>query len=179
MSVLEKTEYEMQLENNVKTLKKKVNMQLDRILEVEKLLKEKEDELIQTRKDITELKENLKGENTEHRGASVVWGNDSLILNFTGSFCNIISKLIKNNEFIPYKNYTKNSARYSKVEKAIFDQYMEEEPGIDKKTFINWCVELGYFKSDESKKYVFNDNQVRIYFINKFFITILKGDESC
>lgn len=166
-------------EELVLKLKKKINLQIDKLQEFEKNLKKKEEELAHTKQEVIRLQELLN--ETEQRGAAVkvIRGNNSTILNFTETFCNIISKIIANNEIIPFKNYTKNSARYCKVDRTIFDQYMEQEPGLEKKAFINFCVDFGYFKTDEGRKYVFNDNQIRIYFINKSLITMLEGDETC
>lgn len=87
----------------------------------------------------------------------------------------ILKEIQKNNEIIPYKNYSKNSNKYYKVEKIIFEDYIENA-GFDKKIFIDMCISFSFIKSDE-KRYIWSDIQgdqtIRVYMINKLLFKLI------
>ena len=161
-------------EQELFVLKRKCNLQVDKINELQQLLE-------QERKKITILESQIKKYGISEESNDVYNFNlKNVLIICLDSFFRTLQKVVDNNEFIAYKNYTKNSVRYCKVEKTIFDNYLDADPDIninvDKKTFFNICVDFELLKADECRKYIWNDNQVRIYFINKTLVNILNGD---
>lgn len=148
--------FERETDNQyIKNLKIKCNLQIDELEELSRLLE-------QERKKNEELK----------KGKGINKGNE--LLNCINSFCEIVNKIIAEDQFIAYKNYTKNSARFCKVEKTIFEGYVDADPNINKKLFYDLCIDFALLKSDENRKCIWNDNPVRIYFINKVLVDLLK-----
>jgi hypothetical protein len=164
---------EKQENDPVYLLKMKCNLQVDKIHELQDLLDKERKKNILLEDEIKKYEQP-----TVNNFDSFDMENEFVVyMNF---LFRILKKIIENNEFIAYKNYTKNSARYCKVEKNIFESYLDEDPNIDKKTFFNFCVDFALLKADENRKCIWNDNQdsqsVRIYFISKALINILNGD---
>lgn len=162
-------------------LKVKCNLQVEKIEELQHQLNEEREKNRHLQGDNSALKNEIK---KIHQGAgqslNTVTSADNVLFICINTFFNILKKITENNDFIVYKNFTKNSARYNKVEKSIFDNYLDEDPAIDnlfdKKTFFNICVDFAFLKADDNRKYIWNDNQVRIYFVSKTLINVLNGD---
>lgn len=152
-------------------LKRKINMQVDKIIELTEALK------------LERIKNNnLEDHNKkfylpaeEHEPQLMGSDNYMKVLRCLSSFFSILKKIIEKEEFITYKNYSKNSALYCKVEKTLFDNYLDQYPDIEKKLFFNFCVDFSLMKSEE-RKYIWNDGTIRIYFINKNLVNIVKGE---
>lgn len=157
-------------------LKTKCNLQLEKLQEMNnELLREKEKNR-KLEQEIAELK--MKKVNDISSSQEQEKEENELAV-FINSCCRIIRRIQEENMFIPYKNYTKNSARYCKVEKNLFDSYLEEDLQADKNTFFDYCIDFAIIKSDDKRKYVWSDNQdkpIRIYFINKTLVKMLSGD---
>lgn len=151
-------------------LKIKCNMQLERINELNNIVKDRDDS-------INLLNTQLKAQeifNEIEPGDQIAEAFQCL-----NYFIKILKKIIVNDQFIAYKNYTKNSARFCKVEKTIFDDYLDSY-NIDKKIFWNYCIDFALVKAEENRKYIWNDTQdnqaIRIYFISKYLINIINGE---
>lgn len=179
--------YEINNAEVIKNLKIKCNLQLDKIEELQVNLNKKIQEAEILRQQLKKeqeqkylLDEQLsKTIQDDNNFQSYDIKNDAM--NSLNSFCRILKKIMDRNEFITYKNESKNSRRYCKVEKSVFDAYLDQEPSITEKSiFFNLCIDLSLLKSDETRKYIFNDTkdnqQLRIYFISKYIINVLSGE---
>lgn len=157
-------------ERTIHQLKVKVNRQVDKIEELNEEIIKKDEEI----RYLQEVNRSLS------EGAAVqnYIADDNEMLKVIKDISFVVTRLTKDNAFIAYKNYSKNSLRYCKVEKVIFDSYMDNYVSMERKAFLNKCVEIGFIKSNESGKFVFNDNQMRIYFLNKAMVTLISGEKN-
>lgn len=154
-------------EEEIIRLKKKCNALIQKINAQDQEKKELEQQLHQAYERIELLlRENATFQKNNQK---IIEEND--ITNFINSFSQIIRKAYADNSFIPYKNYSKNSSKYLKIEKDIFDEYIKQLDGTDIQFFFECCVDLNFLKADENRKYIFSDTKdkknIRIYFVNK------------
>ncbi len=167
----------MKLEPEVQRLKCKVNKQIDALLK-----KDEEIDLLKNHMKSLET-ENLRLKE-EQRSASeqievkvdsaVSESMNQELYNFFSDFCELVRKIYKNGKFIPYKNVTKYSNSFCKVERNTFEAYVKEVAG-DAPDFINKCADFLCIKS-EAGKCVFNNDKLRIYFLNRKLVNAVLGD---
>lgn len=160
-------------ENELKILRKKCNLQVEKILQLEKEKSEWESQRISLQKEIKVLQGKLQ--NFEN---SVITEQEALeekseVMIFFQNFLRLIQKLKENDVFIPYKNQSKNSSQYYKIEKEVFDQYIQEFSDLDRKQFIQFCSRLSFFKKESGGNYIFNNNTQRVYFLSKCMVDVL------
>lgn len=159
-----------EMEKVILQLKVKANRQLDKIDELKKELDKKDDKIRSLEDQISKLAD---------RSLDVVpMLEENELIELMKELSFVINKVVKDNAFIPYKNYTKNSLRYCKVEKTIFDNYMDKYVSMDRKLFLQRCVDIGFIKVNDDGKFVFNDNQIRIYFFSKAMIKLISGEQN-
>lgn len=154
-------------ENEINTLRKKCNLQVEKILSLESEKKELENSNVELRKENKELKDKL-----EHLKDCENFERDSLeekseLMEFFKNCLVLMENLKEDAVFIPYKNQSKNSSQYYKIEKETFERYIRELPGVDFKKFVKQCVQLSFFKREAGGNYIFKNSKQRVYFLSK------------
>ena len=168
----------VKLDSEVKRLKTKVNIQVDALIQ-----KDKEIELL--KKQIESLETaNLKLKEEQGSASKQVEVKiDSAaaelmnqeLYNFFNKFCELVRKIHENGKFIPYKNVTKYSNNFCKVERNTFEGYVNEIAGDTAPDFIKNCMDFLCIKS-EAGKCVFNNDKLRIYFLNRKLVDAILSE---
>lgn len=170
-------------EQEIVRLKKKVNMQVERLLELEdekRLLKNECETLKNERLELIDKLETVSKkiselENSAWAEAQTEHSYDEIIKFYT-LFFKVVEKIHKNNEFIPYKNTTKYSASFYKVERRVFEGYINDcvEDG---QAFIERCCQLLCIKSELDGRCVYNNDKIRVYFLNRQLVNVVLANE--
>jgi len=95
---------------------------------------------------------------------------------FFHDFSAIIKSLDQKNAFIPYTYSSKYSKDYCKVDKTEFEKCLAEISDIPLKMFRQYCSQFMLVKSEDGNC-VFNSNKIQLYYINKYAVAGILGDE--
>lgn len=166
-------------EQEIVRLKKKVNMQVERLLELEnekKLLKNECETLKNERLELIDKLETVSKKISELENSAGAEAQYDEIIKFYTLFFEIVKKIHRNNEFIPYKNITKYSASFYKVERRVFEGYINDcvEDG---QAFIERCCQLLCIKSELDGRCVYNNDKIRVYFLNRQLVNVVLANE--
>lgn len=151
------------LDKEIVVLKKKCNAQLDKIIELEAAVKERESQISQMAEEITVLKDNKSILEPSH--------NDK-VFNFIEAFKKVIEHAQMEHAFITYSNRSKYSECYLKIEKEKFENYVNDFTDMEIKTFLDYAACFSFLKS-EGKKCVYTSDKIRIYYISRAVLETL------
>ena len=144
----------MNQEQENKRLKLKINKLIDALEE-----RDREKNQLEIRLEAIEAQEKL-----EIAGAQAP---NLAIARFFEDFGEIVKKIHQNGEFIPYKNATKYSGSFCKVERNVFEGYVAEIAGAEQPDFISKCCTFGCLKSESGGKCVYNNDRIRVYYLSR------------
>lgn len=165
--------------NEVLNLKKKCNLQLNKILELEEKIKNLEAMVAEREGHISQLEAQMektvgvlqaKGDAIEE-----ATGAKMELFLFLETFFLVVQKILEDGAFIPYKNFTKNSASYCKIAKEIFEDYVRELSPIDLRSFLDYCIDLHFLKAEADRKCTYNNDKIRVYFVSRTLVRSLGG----
>lgn len=164
------------MSSEIERLKTKVNKQVDALIRKDEEIKLLKNQIESFKTVDLKLKEEQESASKQVEvkvsSADAEPMNQELYV-FFKNFCELIRKIHKNGKFIPYKNTTKYSNHFCKVERGTFESYVNEitsEP-----EFIEKCKNFLCIKS-EGGKCVFNNDKLRIYFLNRKLVDAILYD---
>lgn len=157
-------------------LKRKCNLQLDKIFELEEQIKELKKIQInstEVQNVSEELETNLSSpmENKEDEDSFPCKIDRSKQLeNYSIALCNIMNDL-QEEIFIPYKKTCQNSREYKKIQKEEFEKIiLRFIDNLELKDFLEYMTSMGIIKCDGNKN-IFPDKNdgktLKVYLISK------------
>lgn len=163
-------------EDEERRLKLKINRLIDTLEEKDKKIAELEVKVntleTECSEQIGKVEQESKKVSSEEDAAGAAAAHSEIAV-FFEQFGQIVKKIHTNGQFIPYKNTTKYSQDYCKVERNTFEGYVDEIVP-EAKEFLEKCKGFLCFKS-ENGKCVFNNDRIRVYFLNRQLINIMLG----
>lgn len=85
---------------------------------------------------------------------------------FMRDICIVTEAIVSEGAFMQAKYTTQSSQMYYRVEKEIFEGYIERLSELSVKEFLEFCKKLSFVKL-ENGKCVFPSGRKRVYFLNK------------
>ncbi len=156
----------------ITNLKEKCNSLIDEINQIQKRIEEKEKilELLEQKQlmsSATEPTEKKKLQTTELEKIP----NDRKrskrdFLVFVPLFAKVVQKMVENNEFYTYKNYSSLDRKYRKVEKKIFDKYISDDANYDNREFYELAIDYLLIRQD-GKRFAFPNDGKQFIYINR------------
>lgn len=167
-------------DSEINRLKTKINMQIDRMTELDKENSQLKDECetlknenLKLRGELETVSKKIRIFEDSARAEAHATNVNKDILEFYTIFFEIVKKIHKKGEFIPYKNTTKYSASYCKVERSVFEGYIKDFVNEKCPEFIDMCCKFLCIKSETDGKCVFNNDKIRVYFINRQLVNAI------
>ena len=156
-------------------LKEKINRLIDEIEKLSKDISERK----ALRQSLEEEIKMLRFRESSLGAKTIDFGNaeQSDMLAFMGDFCVIAKKIFEEKTFIPYSYATQNSEFFYKIEKSVFDNYIDMYARMDIKTFLNYCIALAIIKSEENRKCTYNSGKITVYYVSRMFMEAAAGKE--
>lgn len=150
-------------------LKAKINGVIDKINELNDVLKTKEIRIEQLKQEIAKL------QNVGPEAISEYEENDDEILQFMQDFCIVGRIIIEREDYIPYTYETKYSEKYYKIKQEVFDNCICNYARLDLRTFVNYCIDLCLIKSEKNRKCVYPSAEIRVYYVSRDFLNAIKN----
>ena len=161
-----------------KKLKMKINLLIDKLeerdrekVQLENTVKTLENENLQ----LTQKLETVLKEDKEEESPGGSQSQIERIMKFYTTFYKIVRVIHQNGQFIAYKNETKYSCFYCKVERGCFEQEIKNA-GAELGSFLELCKVLQCIKSEQGGKCVYNNDKIRVYFINRALVNMILAD---
>lgn len=145
--------------NEINRLKIKCNAQVDKMISLQKSLEALQNKALEKKdfiKNIDDFQEN--NFNNFIKNMKIIY--------------NVFVDIQKLSIYIPYKNVSKNSLEYYKLEKTIFDAILTNFTNEDDvQELIQFMSDFGLLKTEKSGKYIYCDTQdgmsIKIYLVKK------------
>ncbi|SFS07971.1 hypothetical protein [Anaeromicropila populeti] len=157
-------------------LKKKINLLIDKVMEHENTISELKsinNSLLEEKKTLEKKIQNCVPNQEKENEKFYVNSTENEVYLFIQEFNKIIKKAVQDNAFIPYSYDTKNSHYFYKIEKDVFDQYVQELSVLGEQNFMNYCIGFLFIKSERNGRCTYNNNKIRVYFLNKKLIDVI------
>lgn len=152
--------------SEMERLKKKCNLQVDKIIELEKQKKELEQQL----QDISQVNE-MKMNDEQNKNSD-----------FIKKWMYLVKKLYDEGLFIEYKNITKNAKLYVRAERSSVENIISTifNSCEQEKEFYEFITKMQFCRCDEGK-YKFcdciNGKTIQVYMIRKTVVELSVGEE--
>lgn len=163
----------VQMVREEEKLKKKINLLIDRVQELDNEVSEKNarKNLLQEEIRMLEMQVNQQAPqislDTEDGQSEVFF--------FLQDFCKVARRILSNEDYIKYTYETKNSPFYYKIEQSVFENYICEFAKTDLKTFLDYCVDFALIKAEKNRKRVYASAEIRVYYVSRKFMDAAKG----
>lgn len=154
-------------------VKQKINSLIDEIEKISRDISERKARRQSLEEEIKML--HFREKSLEEKTITFEDTEKSNMMVFMRDFCVIAKRILDEKTYIPYSYATQNSDFFYKLERSVFENYIEEYSGMDIKTFLNYCVKLAIVKSEENKKCIYVSGKITVYYISKVFLDAAAG----